>query len=170
MFFATEARRARESSACLAFRSEGGTSEETSCCSISAISPFLESEQWPLANGMRFVEGVETEMRQERELTLDITRSSNVECLIDKRQGNIGEGIDDIAQNKDISNGPSRVSPHVVHSHGLRCRLSTRNPIPVPVPGSISISMVMTIGPDFSVSTTVIVICEVSGGEDGVHP
>ena len=111
-------------------------------------------------------------MRQERELTLDITRSSNVECLIDKRQGNIGEGIDDIAQDKDISNGPSRVPPHVVNSHSLRCRLSTGNTVSIPISCCIpiSISMVMTIGPDFSVSTTVIVICEVSGGEDSVHP
>ena len=109
-------------------------------------------------------------MRQERELTLDITRSSNVECLIDKRQGNIGEGIDDIAQDKNISNCPGRIPPHVVNSHSLRCRLSTRNPIPVSIPSSISISMVMTIGPDFSVSTTVIVIREVSGGKDSVHP
>lgn len=35
LFLATEARRARESSACFALRSEGGTSDETSCCSIS---------------------------------------------------------------------------------------------------------------------------------------
>lgn len=38
LFFATEAKRARESSACFALRSEGGMSDETSCCSISGIS------------------------------------------------------------------------------------------------------------------------------------
>ena len=56
--------------------------------------------------------------------TLNVTRPSDVKCLIDKWQRDIGERIDDIRQYQNITNRPRRISPHVIDSHRMWCGLS----------------------------------------------
>jgi hypothetical protein len=43
--------------------------------------------------------------------TFYIAASGDIECLIDKWQGEIRVAVDDVAQHQDITNRPSRITP-----------------------------------------------------------